>query len=347
MAIEALDFAFQQQDYSFFTTQFTNNKNQPDSFLWTAAEFTNHGGGGDDCFLLPAADDNNVDGGNQYNWDNYFLPISSSSTSSPPAALIDGIYTGGSDVTINGESMSLSSSSPVAPAATTMEEDGGGGSPLLQPPRAKRRRGRTGKNKEEIESQRMTHIAVERNRRKQMNEYLSVLRSLMPGSYAQRGDQASIIGGAINFVKELEQKLQQFGSYAKQKSTVNQKDQSLPFSEFFTFPQYSSSTQNSTDLDPDQNHKMGIGDVEVTMVESHVNVRIRWKKKPKQLLRLVAGLQSLRLTVLHLNVTTDQDQQIVLYSLSLKVEDDCRLNSVDEIATAVYEMLGRISTQEA
>lgn len=54
------------------------------------------------------------------------------------------------------------------------------------PARPKRRRAKTRKNKEEIENQRMTHIAVERNRRKQMNEYLSVLRSLMPDSYVQR-----------------------------------------------------------------------------------------------------------------------------------------------------------------
>ena len=52
--------------------------------------------------------------------------------------------------------------------------------------RRKRRRTKSAKNKEEIENQRMTHIAVERNRRKQMNEYLAVLRSLMPSSYVQR-----------------------------------------------------------------------------------------------------------------------------------------------------------------
>lgn len=52
--------------------------------------------------------------------------------------------------------------------------------------RPKRRRARSKKNKEEIENQRMTHIAVERNRRKQMNEYLSALRSIMPDSYVQR-----------------------------------------------------------------------------------------------------------------------------------------------------------------
>ncbi|KMS98023.1 hypothetical protein BVRB_4g096500 [Beta vulgaris subsp. vulgaris] len=73
---------------------------------------------------------------------------------------------------------------------------------------SKRKRPRTIKTNEEVESQRMTHIAVERNRRKQMNEHLRVLRSLMPSSYVQRGDQASIIGGAIEFVRELEQLLQ-------------------------------------------------------------------------------------------------------------------------------------------
>ena len=52
--------------------------------------------------------------------------------------------------------------------------------------RRKRRRTKSCKNKEEVENQRMTHIAVERNRRKQMNEYLAVLRSLMPPSYVQR-----------------------------------------------------------------------------------------------------------------------------------------------------------------
>ncbi|KAJ6372061.1 hypothetical protein OIU77_002394 [Salix suchowensis] len=72
----------------------------------------------------------------------------------------------------------------------------------------KRKRQRTIRTSEEVESQRMTHIAVERNRRKQMNEHLRVLRSFMPGSYVQRGDQASIIGGAIEFVRELEQLLQ-------------------------------------------------------------------------------------------------------------------------------------------
>lgn len=52
--------------------------------------------------------------------------------------------------------------------------------------RKRRRRARSCKNKEEVENQRMTHIAVERNRRKLMNEYLAVLRSIMPPACVQR-----------------------------------------------------------------------------------------------------------------------------------------------------------------
>ncbi|KAL6184673.1 hypothetical protein ACLB2K_046073 [Fragaria x ananassa] len=230
--------------------------------------------------------------------------------------------------------------------------------------RRKRRRTRSSKNKEEMENQRMTHIVVERNRRKQMNEYLAVLRSLMPTSYVQRGDQASIIGGAINFVKELEQLLQSMDGSHKRTS----KPEQVPLAEFFTYPQFStyattqcirnsSSSSSSSSgciqvndepsMAPRSNNnndnQWPAADIEVTMVDSHANLKILSKKRPRQLLKMVAGFQSLRLTVLHLNVTTVDE--MVLYSVSVKMEEGGMLNTVDEIAAAVNEMLRRI--QEA
>lgn len=50
----------------------------------------------------------------------------------------------------------------------------------------KRRKTKPSKDIEEIENQRINHIAVERNRRRQMNEHISSLRSLLPPSYIQR-----------------------------------------------------------------------------------------------------------------------------------------------------------------
>ncbi|KAM6586651.1 hypothetical protein CsatA_009256 [Cannabis sativa] len=63
-------------------------------------------------------------------------------------------------------------------------------------------------NRSDGQGNKISHIAVERNRRKQMNENLTVLRSLMPCFYVKRGDQASIIGGVVDYITELQQVLQ-------------------------------------------------------------------------------------------------------------------------------------------
>ncbi|PKU75175.1 Transcription factor bHLH96 [Dendrobium catenatum] len=152
----------------------------------------------------------------------------------------------------------------------------------------KRRRLKRCKNKEEAESQRMTHIAVERNRRRQMNDYLS-------------SDQASIIGGAISYVKELEYLLQTLEAQKK-------------ISHPLTF--LSSDQDRNTNKMEEMEAMDAAADIEVTMVESHANLKVLSKKQPRQLMKMVIGLQNLSLTTLHLNLTTINE--MVLYSFSLK-----------------------------
>ncbi|KAK1288525.1 Transcription factor bHLH96 [Acorus calamus] len=265
------------------------------------------------------------------------------SSSSPPTAPPDS----------NWDIPNIPSSSPPPPppqAAATASATAAVG-------RRKRRRAKSSKNKEEVENQRMTHIAVERNRRRQMNDYLSVLRSLMPPSYVQRGDQASIIGGAINFVKELEQLLQSLEAQKRIKNnnptssaattsttTTSDDSDSCGFAGFFTFPQYTTySGGGGAAAEKTTSTSSAAADIEVTMVESHANVKVLSRRRPKQLLKMFVGLQNLRLTTLHLNVTTVDP--MVLYSFSVKVEDDCQLTTVDEIATAVYQVLGEIQQE--
>ncbi|CAL9138874.1 unnamed protein product [Musa acuminata var. zebrina] len=270
---------------------------------------------------------------------------------------------------------------------------GGVGEAMEVAGRRKRRRGRSIKNREEVESQRMAHIAVERNRRMQMNEYLAVLRSLMPSFYVQRGDQASIVAGAINYVKELEQLLRSMEVEKRLKRRTDAAGVASAFAGFFSFPQYSSffgggGGGNGNDDNSGKRHgishtgafyrntgeienQTATANIEVTMLESHANLKLLSRRRPRQLLRLVAGLQSLRLVPLHLNVTSVD--RIVMYSFSLKVyralrlqstslrfrissepalfgfdrqvEDDCRCTSADEIAEAIHRMLIRIEEE--
>ena len=120
-------------------------------------------------------------------------------------------------------------------------------------------------------------------------------------------------------MKELEKLIQ---NLEVQKNTTPTNNGFSPlFSNFFSFPQYSTSRgNNSPEIEPVvAGSNSAMADIEVTMVESHANLRILSKKRPRQLLKMVAGLQCLRLTILHLNVTTVD--QMVLYTLSVKVSN--------------------------
>lgn len=236
--------------------------------------------------------------------------------------------------------------------------------------KSKRKRPRTIKTSEEVESQRMTHIAVERNRRKQMNEHLHVLRSLMPTTYVQRGDQASIIGGAIEFVRELEQLLQCLESQKRRRlygegvggkaagdPSLQQQgapDDNNPLQQSqsaFADP-FSGGDHNagsSFDLDANSTaelreevaeSKSCIADVEVKLLGFVALIKILSRRRPGQLIKAIAAIEDLQFTILHTNITTIE--QTVLYSFNVKVASQSRFtaediaNSVQQIFTFIH-----------
>ncbi|XVF33077.1 hypothetical protein REPUB_Repub17cG0137100 [Reevesia pubescens] len=214
-------------------------------------------------------------------------------------------------------------------------------SPLIPRERRKRKRTKPAKNKEEVESQRMTHIAVERNRRRQMNDYLNSLRSLMPPSYIQRGDQASIIGGAIDLVKELEQFLQSLEAQKRMRRIEecnNSSNNSVSKSAIeISQPESGIGSEDANcGEEVKAESKSGAAEIEVNVIHNHVNLKIQCSRRPARLLQAIVTLESLRLTVLHLNITSSRAS--VLYSFNLKMEDDCKLRSVSEIAAAVHQI---------
>ncbi|KAL3506386.1 hypothetical protein ACH5RR_031768 [Cinchona calisaya] len=226
-------------------------------------------------------------------------------------------------------------------------------SPVTIETKNKRKRPRIVKTSEEVESQRMTHIAVERNRRKQMNEHLRVLRSLMPGSYVQRGDQASIIGGAIEFVRELEQLLQSLESQKRRRlygdgtprpigdsSSLAIQQPEQPF--FPSMPLLSNDQMQLVELETEETaeSKSYLADVEVKLIGFDALIKILSRRRPGLLIKTIAALEDLQLVILHTNITTIE--QMVLYSFNVKVASEARFtaediaNSVQQIFSFIY-----------
>uniref|UniRef100_A0A7N0UHM8 BHLH domain-containing protein n=1 Tax=Kalanchoe fedtschenkoi TaxID=63787 RepID=A0A7N0UHM8_KALFE len=204
-------------------------------------------------------------------------------------------------------------------------------------------------NKKDVEKQRMTHIAIERNRRRQMSDYLSVLRSLLPPAYAERGDQASIVGGAIDYVKKLEQLLQSLQAQKRQRKVDEMRNRccsnSMPLSPE-TSDGISTSTSSSTaslDEDCDMNSPLEKkADINIRVVQTHVNLHIGCDDmKQSELIKLLIALERLRLKILHLNITSIHKSSF--YSLSLNVEDECKLRSTEEISSSIEQLLNSIN----
>ncbi|KAK4353763.1 hypothetical protein RND71_025957 [Anisodus tanguticus] len=223
----------------------------------------------------------------------------------------------------------------------------------------KRKRPRI-KTSEEVESQRMTHIAVERNRRKQMNEHLRVLRSLMPGSYVQRGDQASIIGGAIEFVRELEQLLQCLESQKRRRlygdgpkpigdssnttpsMAINQ-NPSNPHQPPLLFPLPNEYIEAGIQEETAES-KSCLADVEVKLLGFDAMIKILSRRRPGQLIKAIAALEDMQLTILHTNITTIE--QIVLYSFNVKISGETGYTA-DDIANSIQQIFSFIHAEIA
>ncbi|CAA2994701.1 transcription factor MUTE [Olea europaea subsp. europaea] len=182
----------------------------------------------------------------------------------------------------------------------------------------------------------MSHIAVERNRRRQMNEHLKVLRSLTPCFYVKRGDQASIIGGVIEFIKELHQIVQSLESKKRRKSS-SPSPSTAPSPKPF---QLSPKPDSPFAFNTDQFKEVGsccnspIADVEAKISGSNVILRTISRRIPGQIVKIINVLEKLSFEILHLNISSMEDT--VLYSFVIKIGLECQV-SVEELALEVQQ----------
>ncbi|CAG7882122.1 hypothetical protein BRARA_C03142 [Brassica rapa] len=189
----------------------------------------------------------------------------------------------------------------------------------------------------------MSHIAVERNRRRQMNEHLKSLRSLTPCFYIKRGDQASIIGGVVEFIKELQQLVQVLES-KKRRKTLNRP--SFPYDHQTLEPSIlaaAATTINTTTRVPFSRienvmttstfKEVGAccnsphANVEAKISGSNVVLRVVSRRIEGQLVRIISVLEKLSLQVLHLNISSMEET--VLYFFVVKIGLECHLSLED------------------
>lgn len=123
-----------------------------------------------------------------------------------------------------------------------------------------------------------------------------------------QGDQASIVGGAIEFVRELEQLLQCLESVKRRQSSGDEHDhpslseqQQQSHQEPLMFP---TMPVDPNDEDETAESKSCLADVEVRLSGLFGLIKILSERQPGQLIKNIAALEHLQLHILQTNVTT-------------------------------------------
>jgi len=176
-----------------------------------------------------------------------------------------------------------------------------------------------------------------------------------------QGDQASIIGGAIEFIRELEQLIQCLESQKRRRLyggsgdaprpppvvdaagpggvpiTSTTEPQVPPPPPFFPpshpFPVASGGGDAKIILDLEAaggavvdagglreevaENKSCLADIEVRALGADAMIKILSRRRPGQLIKTIAALEDMQMSILHTNITTIE--QTVLYSFNVKV----------------------------
>jgi len=177
-----------------------------------------------------------------------------------------------------------------------------------------------------------------------------------------QGDQASIIGGAIEFIRELEQLIQCLESQKRRRlyggsgdaprpppvvdaagpggapitSTTQPQAQPPPppfFPPSHPFPVASGGGDAKIILDLEAaggavvdagglreevaENKSCLADIEVRALGADAMIKILSRRRPGQLIKTIAALEDMQMSILHTNITTIE--QTVLYSFNVKV----------------------------
>uniref|UniRef100_A0A9I9CS70 BHLH domain-containing protein n=1 Tax=Cucumis melo TaxID=3656 RepID=A0A9I9CS70_CUCME len=139
------------------------------------------------------------------------------------------------------------------------------------------------------------HVIAERRRREKIRQNFIALSALIPGLIKR--DKASVLGGAIEYVKELQERLKWAEEEAeKQKSVIK----SVVFVKRINLDSDDSENETfSLDENGDRSSVRSVPTIEIRVLEKDVMVRIHCKKRQGCYTSILSQIEKLKLTILN------------------------------------------------
>ncbi|KAI5073167.1 hypothetical protein GOP47_0011180 [Adiantum capillus-veneris] len=166
------------------------------------------------------------------------------------------------------------------------------------------------------------HIMAERKRREKLSQRFIALSAIVPG--LKKMDKASILGDAIKYVKQLQDRLKTIEECSpKMVSIALQK----------------SGGDATTESSDTASYKQP--DIEVRLVGKNVLIRVHCEKRKSLLLKMLAELEKLQLSVVNANVLSFTAMTLDL-TITAQVEEEIELTA-DGIIKALHAFFKQLT----
>ncbi|KAH0452073.1 hypothetical protein IEQ34_019372 [Dendrobium chrysotoxum] len=190
--------------------------------------------------------------------------------------------------------------------------------------------------KTEADDANANHVLSERRRREKLNEKFHVLRSLVPS--ISKVDKTSILADTIEYLKELERRVEELESYReeadpemkarrKYPDTAERTSDNYGTNELVNCRKPSSNKRKASEIDEakDENHcllpKKGLVDINITMIEKVVLIEMQCPWRDLLLLDIIEAMNNLHLDAQSVQSSIDDGNLSITVRSKFMCED--------------------------
>lgn len=188
--------------------------------------------------------------------------------------------------------------------------------------------GMTGSSAPSKPSHTQDHIMAERKRREKLSQRFIALSAIVPG--LKKMDKASVLGDAIKYVKLLQERLKKLEEQTPKKVSVQKA--SLSVKEPTGANVVTGAMKDNSECFPQP-------EIEVRMVDKNVLIRVHCDKSKGVLVKSLAELEKLQLSVVNANILSFSDTTLDL-TFSAQKEEGCEL-TLEDIVKALHTFFQR------